>query len=231
MTEKTPFTHKKIAHKKTPHLVVDNGPDHLLVEPSLFYDPPYERPLEDEFAWHLVKYLTPISGLLYQVKVTTACSNAWIDFVVEHGARRIGFEVGDLDPAVDAETLHYRDALVLGTGYLDVLYRFRGEDLMYRIHDALHLASKWDAELFSPRGRINLHTLASQEARACTPRPHDAEVRLAYVPEDDADMDLPHELVVRRLSRANPASWMNDYDQALGRFSDTGNAARWAKSA
>ena len=22
-----------------------------LVEPSLFYDPPYERPLEDEFAW------------------------------------------------------------------------------------------------------------------------------------------------------------------------------------
>lgn len=216
-----------------PRLLVDNGPDHLLVEPSLFYDPPYERPLEDEFAWHLVKYLQPIIGLQYQVKVTTACSNAWIDFVVEAGSRRIGFEIGNLDPKVDAETLHYRDALVLGTGYLDVLYRFRGEDLMYRIHDALHLASKWDADLFSPRGRINLHTLASDEARAFMPRPHDAEVQLTYVAEDHADQDLPQELIVRRLSRAYPASWMHDYDHALGRFSNTGDTTptHWAKSA
>ena len=65
--------------------------DHPLVEPSLFYDPPYERPLEDEFAWHLVKYLTPISRLDYQVKCDTAKAKVWVDFVVETGQGTSGF--------------------------------------------------------------------------------------------------------------------------------------------
>jgi hypothetical protein len=221
-----------------------DAPDaHPLVEPSLFYDPPYERPLEDEFAWHLVKYLTPISGLQYQVRVETVAMPTWVDFLVEHGARRVGFEVGEVDEA-DTQALHYRDALLLGTGAVDVLYRFRGADLMYRIHDALHLAAKWDADLFSARGRINLRTLASPEARAHQPRPHDAVACVAYAPPEPATTpdgeafawpgdDVPNELVVRRLARARPGAWIRDYDRALAHFgvSDDALSRQWSRSA
>ena len=65
-----------------------------------------------------------------------------------------------VDDAADEEQERYRDALVIGSGALDVLYRFRAADLLYRPHDALHVAAMWDPSLFSERGRINLHTLA-----------------------------------------------------------------------
>ena len=216
-----------------------------LLEPSLFYDPPYERPLEDEFAWQLVKYLKPISGLRYQVKVETPCANAWIDFVVESGARRIGFELGGLRPAAreDLEDATYRDALVLGSGTLDVLYRFRGLDLLYRPHDALHVVCAWEPGLFTERGRTNLHTLASPEARACRVRPHETTCRIVYEApmvegqiEDETfawPEDVPADLVVHRLSRANPGAWMRNYDAALRYFgvSDDAVGRQWAKSA
>ena len=213
------------------------------VEPSLFYDPPYERPLEDEFAWHLVKYLRPITGLRYQVRVETPCAPLWVDFLVEHGARRVGFEVGPMDGAIDEEQDRLRDALVIGSGALDVLYRFRGADLMYRLHDALLLAAHWDAGLFTERGRINLNTLASPEARTCHPRPHETTARILYtVPAEEGAIDgepftypeeMPGELIVRRLSRANPSAWMRDYDAALVHFggSDDRVGRQWAKSA
>ena len=218
-------------------------PHHPLIEPSLFYDPPYERPLEDEFAWHLIKYLRPIAGLRYQVKVETPCTNAWVDFIVEHGARRIGFEIGNLEKG-DEEQERYRDALVIGSGALDVLYRFRAADLLYRPHDALHLAAVWDQALFSERGRINLHTLASPEARLCRPRPHETIARVTYAaPEEPVEaslneemlwpQDVPPALVVKRLSRANPGVWLTAYDEALRHFgvSDERLEQRWAKSA
>lgn len=230
---------------KTPRMFQDvvQEPAHPLVEPSLFYDPPYERPLEDEFAWHLVKYLTPISGLRYQVPVQTACANLWVDFVMEVGGRRIGFEISDLDTPTDEEEQRYRDALLLGSGALDVLYRFRAADLMYRIHDALLLAAGWDPDLFSQRGRINLNTLASPEARACPVPHHRAEARVVYAAqtvtyEDEGEVyegsvAVPSELIVRRLSRANPGAWMHDYDAALQHFgiSDDALGTQWAKSA
>ena len=236
------MSEKKLLRHAAPRLVKAVPPEAhpQFLEASLFYDPPYERPLEDEFAWHLVKYLNPITGLRYQVPVETPCANVWVDFVVEHGSRRIGFELGPLDEAAaedDQERL--RDALVLGAGALDVLYRFRAADLLYRPHDALHLAARWDRTLFSERGRINLQTLASPEARACHPRPHETVARVAYEapPMEDGDLaypeDVPGELVVRRLSRAHPGAWMQAYDEALAHFgaSDDALGQRWAKSA
>ena len=45
--------------------------------------------------------------------------------------------------------------------------------------------------------------------------------------------DIPADLVVRRLSRANPGAWMDDYDAALAHFgvSDDTVGRQWAKSA
>ena len=237
MKESTLFRHTG------PYLLKASAPEPhpQFVEPSLFYDPPYERPLEDEFAWQLVKYLEPITGLQYQVKVETPCANVWLDFVVEHGARRIGFEISALEEAADAEQERYRDALVIGSGALDVLYRFRGADLLYRPHDALLLAAQWDGAVFTERARINLNTLASPEARACRPRPYETVARVVYeAPEGEIEgeafawpEEVPAELVVRRLSRAHPGAWMKDYDAALSHFGVTADAVsrQWAKSA
>ena len=72
-----------------------------------------------------------------------------------------------------------------------MLYRFRAADLLYRPHDALHLAAMWDPSLFSERGRINLHTLASPEARPCRPRPNETTYQVTYETPalDDAHLD------------------------------------------
>ncbi|MDX1548879.1 MAG: hypothetical protein R3247_17905 [Rhodothermales bacterium] len=234
---------KRLRHT-APRLVKATAaePHPQYLEPSLFYDPPYERPLEDEFAWHLVKYLEPITGLRYQVRVETPCAPLWVDFVVEHGARRIGFELGEPETVAEAEQDRLRDALLLGAGGLDVLYRFRAPDLLYRPHDALHLAARWDRALFSERGRINLQTLASPEARTCHPRPQDTVARIVYdapalegTIDDEAfayPEDVPAELVVRRLSRAQPGAWMPAYDAALKQYGIPEDAltTRWAKT-
>lgn len=215
-----------------------------LAEPTLFYDPPYERPLEDEFAWHLVKYLQPISGLLYQEKVETPCVDVWLDFVVELDGRRVGFEITDLEEDADPEQERLRAALVLGSGRVDVLYRLRGADVLYRLHDALQLVAAWEPALFSHRGRVNLATLASPAARACRPQRGAAEVRVPMTPEplaDDVEALLaaepwpapPAELVVQRLDRGLPGAWMADYERALQQYGVTDDdlGAGWARSA
>ncbi|GAB5521336.1 MAG: hypothetical protein RhofKO_35870 [Rhodothermales bacterium] len=190
-------------------------PAHPLVEPSLFYDPPYERPLEDEFAWHLVKYLDPVAGLLYQERVETKAGAFWINFVVETGLRRIGFEVGELDADADTQHDHLRDALLVGSDGLDVVYRLRGRDLLYRLHDCLYLVAQWEPKLFSQRGHINLRTLAAPDARAQQPRRSDAILRLSY---DAPQADGAPDLILHRTDKQNPASWVRAYDQALVHF-------------
>lgn len=236
-------------HPHTPHprptSLHTSEPDvlHPLVEPTLFYDPPYERPLEDEFAWHLVKYLTPTSALSYQAELETPGGKFWIDFALEFGARRIGFELGDLTDSDDPEEQALRDALIVGTGGVDVLYRLRGQDVLHRLHDCLLLIARWEPELFSTRGHINLNTLASPEARAAAPRPSDTQTILRYPAETITDeyegetfewpSDEPADLVVRRLAKEHPATWIRQFDHALAHYgiSPETMAARWSKSA
>ena len=89
------------------------------------------------------------------------------------------------------------------------------------------------------------HTVgdASPEARACRPRPQDTVARIRYEAQaEEGEIegevfafpeDAPAELVVHRLSRANPSAWMRDYDAALVQFggSDEQVGRQWAKSA
>lgn len=221
----------------------------VLAEPSLFYDPPYERPVEDEFAWHLVKYLDPAVALAYQVKSDTPCAPVWIDFIIEQGARRVGIEVEDLPRGTRglstepfAASLR-RDALVLGSGRLDVLYRVRAEDVLAHLHDVLLLMARIDPALFSERGRINLHTLASVEARNLPLRPEAGLLRIVRpAREDESEVEGERfgwperpagEVVVRRLSADRPAPWHRAYEEALAEFGiDLDEGTRgWARSA
>jgi len=206
----------------------------ILTEPALFYDPPYERPLEDHFAWNLVKYLCPTAVFAYQQRIDSPAGPLWVDFTVLLDGKRYGFEIGDLSYTEDPILNRYRDALLVGSGCLDVLYRLRGADVLHRLHDCLFIASRLDPDLFTPRARHNLRSVASQEAGCRTLHPPDPTIRIAYAahpaPATDEPEDLPHAtqphpfLEIQRFTRTHAAGWSQDYAHALDRFGIAANA-------
>ncbi|MFN3595851.1 MAG: hypothetical protein ACK41D_01100 [Rubricoccaceae bacterium] len=188
------------------------------------YAPPYAGTLHDEFAWHLVKYLREDAVLHAEVPVEAPGARFELDFVVEvpredGTLRRVAFEIGGGRDARDARRHFARDASVMDVGGADVLYRLRGSDLFHRVEDVLFLASQWDAGLFSERGRINLRTLASPEARTLQVRPEQVSVLVTYALDPLAESDAPERhlwhvangqvphVLVHRMDRAAPEVW------------------------
>lgn len=195
------------------------------VTPATFhYDPPYERPLEDELIWHLAKYLADLISLDYQHRIRTPAGVHFLDFVLTCANRlRVGLEINPPEEDDDRLTCaHARsDALTISSGAVDVLYRFRAYDLLCRPHDALMLMSRWSPSLFHARGRSNLVTLSSEEARRVMPQPHQTEVVVCYSKLPDIRVvenvlpTVPTTLRLRRFARTNPDAWMRHYDEAL----------------
>ncbi len=169
------------------------------------YLPHYDRTIEDEAAWHLVKYLDEACGLLYQHRVTsTEGLVTYVDFVVvDPAGRRIGIEFGQ---AGDAHSSPARDVLVMDTGALDVLYRADEEAALHSLHDVLYLVSRYEPDAFTERGRGCLHRLASKQAREAEAAPSGAHLDFR-TEEDDADPFSafpPPPLSVTRLAREAP---------------------------
>jgi hypothetical protein len=201
-----------------------------------FYEPPYAGALQDEFAWHLVKYLREDLRLQSEVAVERPGAFFALDFLVEvpmdrsdpYGRlRRVAFECGGARTLADGRRLLLRDATVLASGAADAVYRLRGSDLLHHMEDVLYLVAQWegdgDATPFSERGRINLKTLASPQARALRLRPEQASVLVTYPLDEEAagdgatgvaERDLWHAandldpfVLLRRLDRRFPDVW------------------------
>lgn len=222
-----------------------------LAELPLFYDPPYDDEAHDALARHLVGHLAPATcALQHRAVVLTPDDCFRVDFLIEcdeeaYGARRIGILCGETDEdyAPPLGTPKLREALLVGADAVDVLYRFRREDLTReRLSDVLHLVAKWDPALFSRRGRQRLRQEATPEARHATVHPATAEVRLSYAPGlvDVEEGKIPErptgggELVVKRLSRLHPAAWREAYARALDGYGQQprgGGERPWRKSA
>lgn len=212
--ETTPFAARELAES------VLTGPH---------YEPPYAGALQDEFAWHLVKYLREDAHLQSEMPVERPGAFFTLDFLVEAPGpdgtvRRVTFECGGARTLRDGRRLLRRDATVLATGAADAVYRLRGSDLLYHMEDVLYLASQWEGAdgVFSERGRINLKTLASPQARALRLRPEQASVLVTYPLdlEDEetaveagerqlwhAANDLDPFILLRRLDRRFPDVW------------------------
>jgi hypothetical protein len=137
----------------------------VIVSPVI-YDPPYDSPLEDLFAWNVSKYFDPSVDLHKQVEVDTICGRFRMDFVATLGDSGVAFEC---DGAQYHDELRdeWRDAMILGGGKVDFIYRLRGHDLVHHLEDCLYLVSKLNPDLFSGRGLGTLSALASDEAKAC----------------------------------------------------------------
>ena len=210
----------------------------LLSGPAVEPPPPYAGALHDEFAWHVVKYLA--SGERGDATATLRSEHAveptdrlpgalfTFDFVVEvpvaptpeapgaPGVRRVAFEIGGARGLAEHQRQLRRDATALASGAADAVYRLRGSDLLDHMEDVLYLVSRWDPELFSARGRINLTTLAGPEVRGLSIRPEQPSVLVPYALSAEADParalwhvangEAPH-VLVRRLDARFPDVW------------------------
>lgn len=125
------------------------------------YAPPYDSPIEEAFAWHILKYLDESAAFIPQYEVVTICGRFRLDFVASVGGRRVGFECDGAEYHDEARD-ELRDALILfDAGAVDAIYRLRGTDLHWRMEDLLYLLMRYEPSIFSSRAIGQLPRLAS----------------------------------------------------------------------
>lgn len=124
------------------------------------YAPPYDSPIEDVFAWNVVKYLSPDVVLLRQRAVSTPYGEFKLDFTLALGNREIGVEC-------DGKEFHqgtrdeWRDAFIFRHSQIEAIYRIGGKEINYAIERVLQLLSKDIPEFFSKRGIEHLARLVA----------------------------------------------------------------------
>src|SRR5689334_20970735 len=119
----------------------------------LQFDPPYDSPIEELLAWNLDKYIHEDVKLDKQFEAPTPIATFRLDLVARApSGGRVGFECDGNEYHQDAFRDEFRDALILGSKAVDVVYRMRGQDLHYHTQDCLYVAMKQDPALFSERG-------------------------------------------------------------------------------
>lgn len=127
------------------------------------FDPPYESPVEEQFAWSVVKLLDPRCGFQKQFVINTQRGRFRLDFLLTTPrGLRIGIEI-------DGAGFHqhrndsWRDALLLGELHADVVLRFAARDIYYRLFDAIAVLRYLYPEAFDPNRVIAVDRLASTE--------------------------------------------------------------------
>ncbi|TGU70716.1 hypothetical protein E4633_17105 [Geomonas terrae] len=115
--------------------------------------------------------------------------------MAEASGVKIGFECDGKD-FHDESRDEWRDAMILGSKGVDAIYRMRGADLYYHINDILYFISKWDPELFSQRGLLNLEVLASDAVRTSS---EEYTKCVAFIRYQDDDYQVPIDITVRKL--------------------------------
>lgn len=121
--------------------------------------PPYDSPLEEIFAEHCLKYLSPSVHAEKQLEVQTKHGVLRVDFRLSSSNRRVAIEC-------DGKDFHnmyrdeLRDAILIGEKHFDTVYHFRGCDLVYYPYDCIWLMSVLDKELFNKRSHLQLNKLS-----------------------------------------------------------------------
>ena len=129
------------------------------------YDPPYDSPIEDIFAYTLLKYLDSATVLEKQVEVPTPVGHYRLDFVLKCDALSIGLEC-DGEDYHDAFLDEWRDAMILGTNIVKDIIRFPGKAIHSRLSICLYRLADTYPIFFSKRGLANIQLLARAEAEA-----------------------------------------------------------------
>ncbi len=181
------------------------------------YDPPYDSPLEDVFAWSLSKYVARDVTIFRQFEVPTACGKFRIDFVaVTPNGYRVAFECDGADFHEDSRD-EWRDAMILGSGQVDSIIRLRGQDIFHRVNDVLLVASRWHPRIFSERAFHNLTCLASNRALMYDVSDDPFTAVISYPDESKVASSPLHIRLFRRM-RVNPSGVRRQFWQCAFRF-------------
>lgn len=164
-------------------------------------DPVYESPLEEYFASQLKRYLGPETLLTPQVEIDTRFSRFRLDFVASRNEFAVGIECDGKefhDEGRDA----LRDILIVETGKVANVVRFRGTDIHNAADTCIFVLSRLYPGLFSERAHTNLRTLVDPPIRDRTfsRSVETVVVRLAQSQHGDdwqADAEFQQERVLR----------------------------------
>ena len=127
-----------------------------------FFEPPYDSPIEEQFAWHFTKYVHPDIELLTQYEIPTNHGTFKLDFAIQVNNKIIGIEC-------DGKEFHniwrdvWRDIAVIENSIVSEVFRFRGCDITYHINECLIVLSWYYPDLFDSRGIENINRLADKE--------------------------------------------------------------------
>jgi very-short-patch-repair endonuclease len=178
---------------------------------SPVYEPPYDSPIEDLLALNIVKYLADGIVLTPQAEASTLCGRFILDFVLSSPEiGRIGIECDGKD-FHDSSRDEWRDAMILGGGFVDSVYRIRGSDITHRLDDVLYLIGVFEAGVMSERGMINLRSLASVEAKAAAALSQEDRVHLAYADAPDNCYNLLLEVRRATVPAGQRRFWQTAY--------------------
>jgi len=132
------------------------------MRPPIF-DPPYDSPIEEKFASYAAKYFDESIDLETQIEFNTICGLFRVDFVATTPDGFVTVFEADGKEYHDEHRDEWRDAMIMGTGKVDEIYRIRGSDLIYKLDDLFYVLSVLSPQLFNERQIKNLSVLASEE--------------------------------------------------------------------
>ena len=123
-----------------------------------------KSPLEELFIETLEKYLASEVEILPQYEVNTLAGKFRLDFLLTVNSKKVAFEC---DGAEFHDKWHdeWRDSLILGTGNIDAIYRFRGKDIHTFLQDCIYLIYHFDKEFFYDRYSLISSGLISEELK------------------------------------------------------------------
>jgi len=123
-----------------------------------------ESPIEVLFIETLEKFLSSKVEIIPQYEVMTLVGKFRIDFLLTIDEKKIAFECDGQD-FHDSWRDEWRDALILGGGEIDTIYRFKGKDLHTFLNDCIYLIYHYDKELFNDRYPLIAPQLTSDEIK------------------------------------------------------------------
>jgi hypothetical protein len=189
------------------------------------YSPPYDSPIEDAFAFNIVKYLEKGVELIPQYEVITSRGKFILDFILKTPNKEIIAIECDGREYHDFFRDAFRDAFILKENDIDEIIRFTGKYINYYFEACLFFMLKYHPELFSLKGLINIETLAEMK-KVTIPFPdynidkkfgaEDVRIHCLKVNYEESYVEDPFQsiLVIRRV-KDGFQGWQRFYDFAI----------------
>ncbi|MCC8116580.1 MAG: hypothetical protein LIP18_05415, partial [Planctomycetes bacterium] len=124
----------------------------------------FESPIEEEMARILEKFLNPEISFESQTEVQTICGLFRMDFVLSDGKFRVGLECDGREFHKERHHLdEWRDAAILGDGFVDEIVRIPGKAIFYNPNACAYFLSKWYPRFFTERSLQVLKSMIRKE--------------------------------------------------------------------